>query len=87
MLTGYSVCVEVPDMPGAEGRTLVFDQVISDLQELRERIKFELPQAAELIDGHSLGIAINDRLVVASERNATVANGDRISLVPVLAGG
>ncbi|MCB1758662.1 MAG: MoaD/ThiS family protein [Gammaproteobacteria bacterium] len=87
VLTGYSVCVEVPDMPGAEGRTLVFDQVISDLQELRERIKFELPQAAELIDGHSLGIAINDRLVVASERNATVANGDRISLVPVLAGG
>jgi len=87
VLTGYAICVDLPDMPGLTARTLVIDKPVHNLQELRERIKTELPQFAEHIDGHSFGIAINDCLVVASERNASISNGDKISLVPVLAGG
>ncbi len=87
VLTGYSVKVNLPELPGVKRRSVVIDQPLKDITELRQRLASKLPQAAEAFDDSSFGISINDHLVVASETDRRLNNGDEVSLVPMLAGG
>ncbi len=87
VLTGYSLTVNLPQLPGVKRNSLVINRPVKDIQELRQRLISSLPQAAEALDDSSFGISINDHLVVASEQGLALHNGDEVSLVPMLAGG
>lgn len=87
VLTGYSLKVQLPDLPGVKRHSLVINRPVQDIRELRQRLKSSLPQAAEALADSSYGISINDHLVVASEQGLALHNGDQVSLVPMLAGG
>ncbi len=86
-VTGFAVTVNLPSGPGQQARTVVIDQPVENLVELRVRVKQSVPQAAQYLDDYSVGVAINGEMVMAEEHKTTVANGDRISMVPVIAGG
>ena len=86
--TGFALRVEFHDrVPGAPEQAVIIDEPVSNVIELRQALKRKLPEAAEAIDDRHLNMAVNGDMVVASERNAEVHNGDRIALVPVLTGG
>jgi len=87
VLTGYSLKVNLPELPGVARRSVVLNRPVSNLNELRRSLADALPQAAEALDDSSFGISINDHLVVASEMGQALHNGDEVSLVPMLAGG
>ncbi len=87
VLTGYSLKVNLPKLPGVKRKSLVINRPVKDIRELRQHLKNSLPQAAEALGDSSFGISINDHLVVASEQGMTLHNGDEVSLVPMLAGG
>jgi aldehyde:ferredoxin oxidoreductase len=87
VLTGYSLKVQLPELPGVKRHSLVINRPVRDVRELRQRLADSLPQASEALQDSSFGISINDQLVVASERELALHNGDQVSLVPMLAGG
>ncbi|WP_260295284.1 aldehyde ferredoxin oxidoreductase C-terminal domain-containing protein [Sedimenticola hydrogenitrophicus] len=87
VLTGYSLKVQLPELPGVKRHSLVINRPVRNIQELRQRLISSLPQAAEALQDSSFGISINDQLVVASEQGLALHNGDQVSLVPMLAGG
>jgi aldehyde:ferredoxin oxidoreductase len=87
VLTGYSLKVQLPELPGVKRHSLVINRPVRNIQELRQRLVSSLPQAAEALQDSSFSISINDQLVVASEQGLTLHNGDQVSLVPMLAGG
>ncbi len=87
VLTGYAVQIKLPAVPGLQRRSLVINRPLSTLAEVRETIKRLLPMTAELLDDKATGIAINDEIVISSEADARINNGDEISIVPILSGG
>jgi len=87
VLTGFGLTVTLPELPGVSQRSLVIDQPVAGIRELRATLKKRLPDAAEFLDDHSLGIAVNGQMIVASETEITLKDGDRVDLVPHLAGG
>lgn len=85
--TGFAVRVDLPkELPGAPERAVIIDEPVSNVVELRQALKRRLPDAAELDDRH-LNVAVNGNMVMSGERNAPVHNGDKVALVPVIAGG
>jgi aldehyde:ferredoxin oxidoreductase len=87
VLTGYALKITLPELPGVARAELIINKPIEDIPALRAYLMQTLPQAAELLDDQSLGFAINDEMVVATELNQRLNNGDEIRLVPLLAGG
>ncbi len=86
-VTGYAVTVKLPSGPKQTGHTIVIDQPVANVVELRRRVREHSPEAAEFLDDGSIGVAINGEMVLVGEKSAAVANGDEVSLVPVIAGG
>ena len=74
-------------VPGAPEQAVIIEEPVANVIELRRALKRKLPEAAEALEDRHLNMAVNGEMVVASERNAEVHNGDRIALVPVLTGG
>ena len=87
VLTGYAVYVSWPPVPGLQRRSLVINRPLLTLPEVREYISRLLPEMGPLLDDKATGIAINDQLVISSETDARINNGDQISIVPILSGG
>jgi len=87
VLTGYAVYVSWPPVPGLQRRSLVINRPLLTLPEVREYISRLLPEMGPLLDDKATGIAINDQLVISSEADARINNGDQISIVPILSGG
>jgi len=86
--TGFALQVDfVGETPGAPEKAVIIDEPVSNVTELRQALTRKLPEAAEALADQHLNIAVNGEMVVASERNAAVHSGDRITFVPVLAGG
>ena len=54
---------------------------------LRELLARRLPEAADQLADRSLNVAVNDELLISGEGEARVANGDRVTLMPMLGGG
>ncbi len=86
-VTGFGLAVTLPEIPGIDRRTLVIDHPVTSLAQLRGELAARFPAAVDALDDHSLGVAVNGELVVASENNITLRNGDQVELVPQLAGG
>ncbi|MES9902045.1 MAG: MoaD/ThiS family protein [Sedimenticola sp.] len=87
VLTGFGLTVTLPELSEVTQRQIVIDRPVVTIGELRTEVKRRFPHAAEFLDDHSLGFAINGKMLVASEENTTLKNGDKVDLVPHLAGG
>ena len=46
-----------------------------------------LPDAHEWLAGHQVNVAVNGEMILAGEAVAPVRSGDRVALVPAIAGG
>ncbi|MGQ0711675.1 MAG: aldehyde ferredoxin oxidoreductase C-terminal domain-containing protein [Rhodoferax sp.] len=86
--TGFAVRVELPRaLPGAPDKLVVIDEPVGDLQGLRAALARKLPQAAQALQDTSWNIALNGAMVLSGEAQRPLADGDRVALVPVIAGG
>jgi len=82
------VRVELPQaLPGAPEKNLVIDEPVSNVIALRDALRRRLPEARETLDDHSWNVAVNGRMVLSGERDTVLHDGDRVALVPIIAGG
>ena len=79
--------VTLPVMPGFGQRFVVIDQPTADIEGLRTRIKQLFPEISEHLDDYSLGVSVNEELLITGERGRRLASGDHVEFVPVIAGG
>lgn len=87
-ITGFAIRVELPEpLPGAPERSIVIDEPVADARELRQAVRRRLPEAAAELDDPSWNIAVNGEMLLCGETAAPVRSGDRVAIVPVLAGG
>lgn len=66
---------------------MILDQPVTNVTELRQSLARWLPEAAGRLKDRNLNIAINGEMVLSGERNRAVRNGDRASIVAMIAGG
>ncbi|MDT3669127.1 MAG: aldehyde ferredoxin oxidoreductase C-terminal domain-containing protein [Aromatoleum sp.] len=86
--TGFAVCVELPQpLPGAPEKTVVIDERVGNVIELRDALRRRFPEAQDALSDHSWNVAVNGRMVLAGERETALNDGDRVALVPIIAGG
>jgi aldehyde:ferredoxin oxidoreductase len=87
-VTGFAVRVELPrPLPGAPDRAIVLDEPIGNVAELRQALKRRLPEAAGELDDPSWNVAVNGEMTLAGELARSVRSGDRVQIVPIVAGG
>lgn len=86
-VTGYTISVDLPAIPGVRERKILIDQPVADVVALREIVKRKLPQAATTIDDRTIGIAVNDQIALAGESSVPLKDGDNVSFIPQIAGG
>lgn len=86
--TGFAVRVALPgDCPGVADHELVVDEPVASVAELRAAVARRLPEASEWLAGHQVNVALNDEMILSGETAAPVRSGDRVALVPAIAGG
>jgi len=86
--TGFSLRVDLPRaLPGAPEKAIVIDQPVANVIELRRELKRRLPEASADLDDKMLNVAVNGHLLLSSEAGVALASGDRVTLVPIFAGG
>lgn len=83
--TGYAISVTLPPSLGA--REFILDSPPEGLTGLRRSIIDLVPERAAEIEDASLSFAVNGELVISSERNVVLNNGDDVVLVPAISGG
>lgn len=87
-ITGFTVKVELLGLfPGAPEGAVIVDQTVSTVAGLREALKNRLPHAATQLEDATLNIVVNGNMVLANEQAVPVKNGDRITVLAMLAGG
>lgn len=82
--TGFAVRVTLPASPT---RTMVLDEPVANVAELRTALARRLGRDAENLHDRSLNVALDGRMVLSGEAAEPVHNGSSVSLVPALAGG
>ena len=88
LITGFAVRVELPrQLPGAPEKAIVIDEAVTDVSALRRALLRKLPEAAAELNDSSWNIAVNGDMVLSGERTTHIASGDRVALVPIIAGG
>lgn len=87
-ITGFAVRVELPQaLPGAPEKSVVIDEAVSDVTALRKALLRKLPEASEALNDSTWNIAVNGSMVLSGEKSVRIASGDRVTLVPIIAGG
>ena len=88
LTTGFAVRVELPKpLPGAPEKSVIIDEPVSDVSALRRALLRKLPEAAADLNDSSWNIAVNGDMVLSGEASTRIASGDRVTLVPIIAGG
>ncbi len=82
--TGFAVRVA---LPGSPTRTMVLDEPVENVAELRTALARRLGRDAESLHDRSLNVALDGRMILSGEAAEAVHNGSSVSLVPALAGG
>jgi aldehyde:ferredoxin oxidoreductase len=87
-ITGFAVTVDLLGLfPGAPEGAVIVDQPVSTVAGLREALKNRLPHAVTELEDNTLNIVVNGTIVLANEQAVPVKNGDRITVLAMLAGG
>jgi aldehyde:ferredoxin oxidoreductase len=88
LVAGFAVQVSLPASLAAlpEGG-LVVSEPVANVGQLAEVLSREVPGFSAAFDEGSLAVAINGELVVGQRQQRAIENGDRIELLPALAGG
>jgi aldehyde:ferredoxin oxidoreductase len=60
---------------------------VTDATELRKALLRKLPEAASDLNDSSWNIAVNGEMVLSGEKATRIRSGDRVALVPIIAGG
>lgn len=86
--TGFAVRVDLPRaLPGAPENAIIIDQPLGNVAELRRELKRRLPEATAELDDKMLNVAVNGHMLLSGEGDAPLVSGDRVTLVPIFAGG
>lgn len=86
--TGFAVRVDLPkDVPGAPEHAIIVDEPVANLFELRQWMARWLPEAGERLGDRNLNMAVNGEMVLSGEQDRALANGDKVSVFPMIAGG
>jgi aldehyde:ferredoxin oxidoreductase len=86
--TGFALRVDLPKpLPGAPERAIIIDEAVSNVSELRAALRRRLPEAHDQLDDPSWNVSVNDEMLLSGEIAKLLHSGDRVQLVPILAGG
>ena len=66
---------------------MIIDQPVADVGALRRALQHKLPEAAADLADTSWNVAVNGEMVLSGEASRRIASGDRVTLVPIIAGG
>jgi aldehyde:ferredoxin oxidoreductase len=82
------VRVELPrPLPGAPEKSIVIDRPVANVAELRSALRRHLPEARAALDDPSWNITVNGEMLLFGESAKALHSGDRVQLVPIIAGG
>ncbi|MCF8199456.1 MAG: MoaD/ThiS family protein [Sulfuritalea sp.] len=86
--TGFALRVDLPrPLPGAPEKSIVIDSPVANVSELRSALRRHLPEACSALDDPSWNITVNGEMVLSGETSKMLHSGDRVQLVPIIAGG
>ncbi|MDA8257493.1 MAG: MoaD/ThiS family protein [Betaproteobacteria bacterium] len=86
--TGFALRVELPKpLPGAPEKSIVIDQPVANVSELRSALRRHLPEARSSLDDPTWNVTVNGEMLLFGESGKALHSGDRVSLVPIIAGG
>jgi aldehyde:ferredoxin oxidoreductase len=86
--TGFALRVELPQpLPGAPEKSIVIDETVANVSELRSALRRHLPGAHAALDDPTWNVTVNGEMVLSGERSRALRSGDRVQLVPIIAGG
>jgi aldehyde:ferredoxin oxidoreductase len=86
--TGFALRVELPHpLPGVAEKTVIIDQPVSNVIELRQAVERRLAGAREALGDATWNVAVNGSMVLSGENGVALRHGDRVTLVPSIAGG
>jgi len=86
--TGFALRVELPKpLPGAPEKSIVIDQPVANVSELRSALRRHLPEARSSLDDPTWNVTVNGEMLLFGESGKALRSGDRVSLVPIIAGG
>jgi aldehyde:ferredoxin oxidoreductase len=87
-VTGFALRVELPKpLPGAPEKSIVIDTPVANVTEFRRALRRHLPEAVSALDDPSWNITVNGEMLLSGEMTKALHSGDRIQLVPIIAGG
>ncbi len=88
IVTGFAVEVRLPaSLAALPDGGLVVSEPVADVEQLAEVIGREVPGLGEALEEGSLAVVVNGELVVGKRQQRAIVSGDRIELIPALAGG
>ena len=86
--TGFALRVELPrPLPGAPEGSIIIDQAVANVTELRSALRRHLPEARSALDDPTWNVTVNGAMILSGEATHVLCNGDRVRLVPIIAGG
>ena len=86
--TGFALRVELPKpLPGAPEKSIVIDEPVANVKELRRALRRHLPEAVTALDDPSWNVTVNGEMLLSGEMGKALHSGDRVHLVPIIAGG
>jgi aldehyde:ferredoxin oxidoreductase len=74
-------------LPGAPEKSIVIDTPVANVTEFRRALRRHLPEAVSALDDPSWNITVNGEMLLSGEMTKALHSGDRIQLVPIIAGG
>ena len=67
--------------------TLTFDEPIANMAELVDALDRRIPGFREQLDDSVFNFAVNDELLLHRARERSLADGDRVEIIPTISGG
>ena len=88
IVTGYSIRVRFPcAFAGAPEESIVVDEQVAHLGELRQLLRRKLPEASRILDDPNLNIVIDGKMILAGEEQTAIPDGCEVYLVSYVSGG
>nr|NIQ11550.1 aldehyde ferredoxin oxidoreductase [Gammaproteobacteria bacterium] len=88
IVTGYSITVKFPcAFPGAPEESIIIDEQVAHLSELRQLLRYKLPEAARILDDPNLNVVIDGKMILAGEEQTAIPDGSEVYLMSYVSGG